>query len=68
MGARKYTYDEYTYEDYIRDFELDYLGFDGIPDEAVPGVSPSKVTENESGQEADDHDGNGHAPGLRLQK
>lgn len=22
---------EYTYEDYIKDFELDYLGFDGVP-------------------------------------
>lgn len=23
---------EYTFEDYQKDFELDYLGFDGVPD------------------------------------
>ena len=26
----------YTFEDYLKDFELDYLGFDGVPDEPVP--------------------------------
>ena len=25
----------YTFEDYLKDFELDYLGFDGVPDEPV---------------------------------
>ena len=30
----------YTFEDYIKDFELDYLGFDGIPDEPVSVFSP----------------------------
>ena len=28
----------YTFEDYLRDFELDYLGFDGVPDEPVPAL------------------------------
>ena len=39
--------DQYTYEDYVRDFELDYLGFDGAPDQPVPEPCPEKVTENE---------------------
>ena len=30
--------DSYTYEDYIRDFELDYLGFDGVPGEPAPDL------------------------------
>ena len=41
------TDEQYTYEDYEKDFELDYLGFDGIPDEPVPGLSPEKTAENE---------------------
>lgn len=38
--------DQYTYEDYVRDFELDHLGFDGVPDEPVPEPCSEKVTEN----------------------
>ena len=41
--------EQYTYEDYVKDFELDHLGFDGIPDEPVPDLWPEKITENESG-------------------
>ena len=40
--------EQYTYEDYVKDFELDHLGFDGIPDEPVPDLSPEKTIENES--------------------
>ena len=39
--------EQYTYEDYVKDFELDYLGFDGFPDELVPGLSPEKIAETE---------------------
>lgn len=31
-GRRECPLSSYTYEDYLKDFELDYLGFDGIPD------------------------------------
>ena len=40
--------EQYTYEDYVKDFELDHLGFDGIPDEPVPDLSLEKIIENES--------------------
>lgn len=40
--------EQYTYEDYVKDFELDHLGFDGTPDEPVPDLSPEKNIENES--------------------
>ena len=30
--------ESYTYEDYLKDFESDYLGFDGVPDE--PALFP----------------------------
>ena len=32
--------DSYTFEDYLKDFELDYLGFDGVPPEPVPDQCP----------------------------
>ena len=32
----------YTYEDYIKDFELDYLGFDGIPVEPASDLCSVK--------------------------
>lgn len=38
--------ESYTFEDYIKDFELDYLGFDGIPDEPVSDVNPEKISES----------------------
>ncbi len=40
--------ESYTYEDYIKDFELDYLGFDGVPDEPVSDMNPKKTTENKT--------------------
>ena len=53
---------EYTIEDYFKDFELDYLGFDGVPDK--PGSDPSPETPPEDGTETkavdpdkDDHRG-----------
>ena len=39
--------EQYTYEDYVKDFELDHLGFDGIPAEPDPDLSPEKTAENE---------------------
>ena len=42
--------DSYTYEDYLSDFELDYLGF---PKEPVPNSASEEITENESAQEVD---------------
>ena len=42
--------DSYTYEDYLSDFELDYLGF---PKEPVPNSASEEITEKESAQEAD---------------
>ncbi len=58
----------YTYEDYTKDFELDYLGFDKAPDESVPDSSPEKITEKKPEHEADDLNKNNHTPHLRFQK
>ena len=33
----------YTYEDYIKDFELDYLGFDGLPDEPAADLCSVEI-------------------------
>ena len=38
--------ERYTYEDYVKDFELDHLGFDGIPAEPDPDLSPEKTAGN----------------------
>ena len=38
--------ESYTIEDYIKDFELDYLGFDGVPDKPVSDVTSGTVSEN----------------------
>lgn len=56
--------DSYTYEDYLSDFELDYLGFDGIPKEPVPDPSPEKTAGKEPGQEAGGFGENGQPPGF----
>ena len=53
--------DQYTYEDYVRDFELDYLGFDGVPDEPVPEPCPEKITENGPESEARNSGGEIHS-------
>ena len=39
--------EQYTYEDYVKDFELDYLGWDGVPDAHIPGLSSEKIAETE---------------------
>lgn len=46
--------ESYTFEDYIKDFELDYLGFDGVPDEPVSDVNPEKISENKPSADTDD--------------
>lgn len=38
--------EQYTYEDYVKDFELDQLGFDSIPNEPALSPCPEKRTEN----------------------
>ena len=30
-NEKSYGPPEYTFEDYLKDFEFDYLGFDGVP-------------------------------------
>lgn len=39
--------ESYTYEDYLKDFELDYLGFDGAPPEPVSDPRSEKIAEND---------------------
>ena len=46
--------ESYTFEDYIKDFELDYLGFDGIPDEPVSDVNPEKISESKPAPDPSD--------------
>ena len=38
--------EQYTYEDYVSDFELDHRGFDGVPNEPALSPCPEKRTEN----------------------
>ncbi len=58
----------YTFEDCLKDFELDYLGFDGVPKEPVSGLRAEWNTETASEAEDDDLDDDLHAPCLRFQK
>ena len=44
--------DSYTFEDYLKDFELDYLGFDGVPDEPVSDLC-SALYKGSAGQMMD---------------
>lgn len=46
MRDEQHTDEEYTYEDYVKDFELDHLGFDGIPAEPDPDLSSEKIAGN----------------------
>ena len=46
------------YEDCTGDFEWDYPGFNGIPDEPVPDLSSEKNTGNELKQQSDGFDKN----------
>ena len=50
-NEKSYGPPEYTFEDYLKDFEFDYLGFDGVPGRSVPGHSAEKLTGNEAEQE-----------------
>ena len=36
--------ESYTYEDYIKDFELDYLGFDGTPDGSAQDMHSEPIS------------------------
>ena len=38
----------YTYEDYTKDFESDYLGFDNVPDKPFQDEHPENNAEEES--------------------
>lgn len=49
MKDERYTDEQYTFEDYLRDFELDYLGFDSVPPEPVPDPGPEKTAEMDPG-------------------
>ena len=40
--------DGYTFEDYLKDFESDYLGFDGAPDEPEPELNDSSDERTEA--------------------
>ena len=55
-NKKSYNPDEYTYEDYLKDFELDYLGFDGVPDYPIPGQLSEKPTE-ENGADSTNQSG-----------
>ena len=46
MRDEQHTDEQYTFEDYLKDFELDYLGFDGIPAEPDPDLSPESLRED----------------------
>ena len=46
----------YTFEDYVKDFEMDYLGFDGVPDEPGLSLCPGHITGNEIEPEMNDID------------
>ncbi len=69
-NKKSYGPDEYTYEDYLKDFELDYLGFDGVPDKPIPEHSSAKPTGDEPEQETDAPEGTAQTqhPSLQNQK
>ena len=54
--------ESYTFEDYLKDFELDYLGFDGVPPEPVPDQCPEETAENDPETETGESGGNKIAP------
>ena len=59
---------EYTFEDYLSDFELDYLGFAGVPKEPDSALCAGWDTDTAFEAEDDDPDDDLHAPCLRFQK
>lgn len=38
--------DHYTYEDYLKDFEFDYLGFHGVKDEPVSALPSEQIADD----------------------
>ena len=66
-NKKSYDPDEYTYEDYLKDFELDYLGFDGVPEKPVSGQSSEKLSGDEPEQETDDQEEKTKSPHPGLQ-
>jgi len=50
---RVYPDSDYTIEDYYSDFELDYLGFSGVPDQ--PGSCSGEKEKNTDKENRDDH-------------
>ena len=42
----------YTYEDYIKDFELDYLGFDRIPDKPATDLCSVDISSSDDRKES----------------
>ena len=48
--------ENYTFEDYLKDFELDYLGFDGIPDSHTTDCRSEQNTESEFEPDGDGTD------------
>ena len=66
-NQKSFDPDEYTFEDYLKDFELDYLGFDGVPERPVPGQSAEMLTGNEAEQKTDIPEGNAQKQPPYLQ-
>ena len=56
---------DYTFEDYLKDFELDYLGFDGVPPQESVPVSRAETAAD---AEEDDLYDDIHSPCLRFQR
>ena len=38
--------DHYTHEDYLKDFEFDYLGFHQVQDEPVSALPPEQISDD----------------------
>ena len=51
--------DSYTFEDYLKDFELDYLGFDGVSPEPVPDQCSERSADNDPEPETEESDESG---------
>ena len=49
----------YTFEDCLKDFELDYLGFDGVPKEPVPALPGEESSSLSREPQHSRGDGNG---------
>ena len=60
--------ESYTFEDYIKDFELDYLGFEKDTDGSVSHSFSKNITENGPEQEGMDFGDDDQAPRPHFQK